>query len=173
MEREPDIVISGINSGANLGDDVIYSGTVAAAMEGRWLGFPAVALSLAGTPGGPWVNYDTAARVALKILEGLREKPLAPQIILNVNVPDIPFEQLAGFSATRLGHRHKSEPVVRAQDPHGRPVYWVGPPGPEQDAGEGTDFHAVRHRLVSVTPIQVDLTRHHSLDVVTKWLDHL
>lgn len=175
MEREPDIVISGINSGANLGDDVIYSGTVAAAMEGRWLGFPSVALSLAGTPGGggPWTHYETAARVALTILEGLRATPLAPQVILNVNVPDLPYEQLAGFRATRLGHRHKSEPVIRAQDPHGRPIYWVGPPGPEQDAGEGTDFHAVRNRMVSVTPIQVDLTRHHSLDVVSKWLDHL
>jgi 5'-nucleotidase len=170
MEQEPDIVISGINSGANLGDDVIYSGTVAAAMEGRWLGYPSVALSLAGTPGGPWKNFATAGRVALKLLEGLRERPLAPQIILNVNVPDVPYEQLAGYRVTRLGHRHKSEPVVRAQDPHGRPVFWVGPPGPEQDAGEGTDFHAVRNRMVSVTPIQVDLTRHHDLDVVAKWL---
>lgn len=173
MEREPDIVISGINSGANLGDDVIYSGTVAAAMEGRWLGYPSVALSLAGTPGGPWTHYDTAGRIALIILEGLRDKPLASQIILNVNVPDVPYDQLAGFRATRLGHRHKSEPVIRAQDPHGRPIFWVGPPGSEQDAGEGTDFHAVRNRMVSVTPIQVDLTRHHSLEIVSKWLGHL
>jgi 5'-nucleotidase len=173
MDHEPDIVISGINSGANLGDDVIYSGTVAAAMEGRWLGYPSVALSLAGRSGGPWTHYETAARVAQLILEGLRASPLPPPIILNVNVPDIPFEQLAGFRATRLGHRHKSEPVVRAQDPHGRPIYWVGPPGAEQDAGEGTDFHAVRNGLVSVTPIQVDLTRHHALDVVSKWLDRL
>ena len=167
LDREPDMVVSGINNGANLGDDVIYSGTVAAAMEGRFLGLPAIALSQAAPCPQ---HFDSAARVAVWLVRRLREQPLPPDTILNVNVPDRPWEHLAGFQATRLGHRHKSEPVIRSEDPRGRPIYWVGPAGPEQDAGPGTDFHAVRAGRVSITPLQVDLTRHGALPGLAEWL---
>ncbi|MEQ6340446.1 MAG: 5'/3'-nucleotidase SurE [Gammaproteobacteria bacterium] len=170
LEHEPDMVISGINAGANLGDDVIYSGTVAAAMEGRFLGFPALAVSLAGHD---LRHYETAARVVKELLGRLQHDPLPADTILNVNVPDVPWDQLEGFEATRLGHRHKSEPVIRATDPRGREVFWVGPAGPEQDAGPGTDFHAIKNRRVSITPIQVDLTRYAALDTVASWLEGL
>ncbi len=168
LEQEPDMVVSGINSGANLGDDVLYSGTVAAAMEGRFLGLPAIAVSLVAQHAAQ--HYDTAARVASALVQHLNAKPLPADTILNVNVPDLPWEELQGFVATRLGHRHKAEPVIKANDPRGRPIYWVGPPGGEQDAGPGTDFHAVRSGQVSVTPIQVDLTRYTALDAVAGWL---
>jgi 5'-nucleotidase len=167
LEKEPDIVIAGINRGANLGDDVIYSGTVAAAMEGRFLGLPAIAVSLVGKTG---THFETAAEVVLRLLDKLQRDPLPADTILNVNVPDVPFEQLAGYEATRLGHRHKAEPVIRAADPHGNPVYWVGAPGPEADAGQGTDFYAVRHHAVSITPLHVDLTRYTALEQVSAWL---
>ena len=168
LEQEPDMVVSGINAGANLGDDVIYSGTVAAAMEGRFLGFPAVAVSLV-TAQQP-AHFETAAKVTLALLERLKAVSLAAETILNVNVPDLPFGELQGWQVTRLGHRHKSEPVIRQTDPRGRPIYWVGPPGAEQDAGPGTDFHALREGYVSVTPLQVDLTRHAALDPLDAWL---
>jgi 5'-nucleotidase len=168
LETEPDMVISGINAGANMGDDVIYSGTVAAATEGRFLGFPAIAVSLAShTPR----YFESAARVILELVEHLREHPLAADSILNVNVPDLPHAELQGILATRLGHRHKAEPVVKAEDPRGRPIYWVGPAGAEQDAGPGTDFHAVRNGFVSVTPLQVDLTRHAAVAGLAQWLE--
>ena len=168
LEEEPDMVVSGINAGANMGDDVLYSGTVAAATEGRFLGLPAIAVSMAShTPS----HYATAARVALELVERLRVRPLDSDTILNVNVPDCPYEQLRGLQATRLGHRHKAEPVVKSTDPRGRPIYWVGPAGREQDAGPGTDFHAVRHGYASVTPLQVDLTRHAAIPVIEKWLE--
>jgi len=167
LEKEPDIVIAGINRGANLGDDVIYSGTVAAAMEGRFLGLPAIAVSLVGKTG---THFETAAEVVLRLLDKLQRDPLPADTILNVNVPDVPFEQLAGYEATRLGHRHKAEPVIRAADPHGNPVYWVGAPGPEADAGQGTDFYAIRHHAVSITPLHVDLTRYTALEQVSAWL---
>ncbi len=167
LAHEPDIVISGINHGANLGDDVIYSGTVAAAMEGRFLGLPAIAVSLAGR--GDW-HFETAARVVLDLIEKLKDHPLPTDTILNVNVPDVPYDQLAGFEATRLGHRHKAEPVIKSTDPHGHPIYWVGPPGAEADAGPGTDFYAIRQQRVSVTPLHVDLTRHATLAQVASWL---
>jgi 5'-nucleotidase len=167
LEREPDMVVSGINAGANLGDDVLYSGTVAAAMEGRFLGLPAVAVSLASSQPE---HYATAAQVAVELVERLKADPLPADTILNVNVPDLPWEALAGWQATRLGHRHKSEPVVKAHDPRGRAIYWVGPPGGEQDAGAGTDFYAVRNGYVSITPIQVDLTRYEALEKVAGWL---
>ena len=167
LEREPDMVISGINAGANLGDDVIYSGTVAAAMEGRFLGYPAVAVSLAGKQ---LEHYATAAQAVRRIVARLQRDPLPPDMILNVNVPDRPWEYLAGFMVTRLGHRHKSEPVIMAADPRGRPIYWIGESGPEQDAGPGTDFFAVRNGYVSVTPLQVDLTRHAALERLQGWM---
>lgn len=168
LEHEPDMVIAGINSGPNLGDDVIYSGTVAAATEGRFLGYPAIAISMASHEPR---HYATGARVALELVERLAAgSPLGEQLILNVNVPDLPWESVAGFMATRLGHRHKAEPVVQDKDPRGRPIYWVGAAGPEADAGNGTDFHALRHGYVSITPIQVDLTRHAAVSQLTDWL---
>ena len=168
LEQEPDMVVSGINSGPNMGDDVIYSGTVAAATEGRFLGFPAIAISMSRHDPQ---YYQTGAQVALELVQRLRGgNPLDDKVMLNVNVPDVPYEQLAGFQATRLGHRHKAEPAVRSEDPRGRPIYWVGPAGAEADAGAGTDFHAIRHNFVSVTPIQVDLTRHQTLGLMQEWL---
>ncbi|MEJ2576651.1 MAG: 5'/3'-nucleotidase SurE [Gammaproteobacteria bacterium] len=167
LEAEPDMVVAGINAGANMGDDVIYSGTVAAATEGRFLGFPAMAVSITShTPR----HVDTAARVARLLVERLARSPLTADAILNVNVPDLPFDELQGFQATRLGHRHKAESVIKETDPRGRPIYWVGPAGPEQDAGPGTDFHAVRNGYVSVSPIHVDLTRHQALPTLAEWL---
>lgn len=168
LEKEPDIVISGINAGANLGDDVLYSGTVAAAMEGRFLGLPAIAVSLVGPDP---VHYETAAQVVRNLLDRLADAPLPMDTMLNINVPDLPHDKLAGYQSTRLGHRHKAEPVYKTKDPRGRDIYWVGPPGEEQDAGPGTDFHAIRHGCVSVTPLQVDLTRHASLDDLRTWLE--
>jgi 5'-nucleotidase len=167
LAQEPDMVIAGINHGANLGDDVIYSGTVAAAMEGRFLGLPAIAVSLVGREGR---HFATAARVVLRLLDKLKSHPLPTDTILNVNVPDISYEQLDGFEATRLGHRHKAEPVIKSADPHGNAIYWVGPSGAEADAGPGTDFHALRQNRVSVTPLQVDLTRHVTLAQLASWL---
>lgn len=168
LTEEPDMVVSGINSGPNMGDDVIYSGTVAAATEGRFLGFPAIAVSMARHDPQ---YYETGARVALELVKRLQAgNPLDDKIILNVNVPDLPYEQLAGVLGTRLGHRHKAEPAVRGSDPRGRAIYWVGPAGAEADAGEGTDFHAVRNDFVSVTPLQVDLTRHNMVAAVQEWL---
>lgn len=167
FEEEPDMVLAGINHGANLGDDVLYSGTVAAAIEGRFLGLPAVALSLAGEDPR---HFDTAAAVALSLLDQLEQRPLPPDTILNVNVPNLPLAEIRGFQSTRLGQRHKAEPVVKATDPRGRTIYWVGPAGPEQDAGPGTDFYAIRSRYVSVTPLQVDLTCYQAVDAIASWL---
>lgn len=167
FDFEPDMVVSGINAGSNLGDDTLYSGTVAAAVEGRFLGFPAIAISLAGHQPR---HYDTAARVAQTIVSRLRDDPLPADTILNVNVPDVSWNELAGFEATRLGRRHKSEAVMKAADPRGRPIYWVGPAGPEQDAGPGTDFNAVKSGRVSITPLQVDLTHYASLNQVANWV---
>ncbi len=167
LTEEPDVVVSGVNAGANLGDDVIYSGTVAAAMEGRFLGLPAIAISLV-LDGGR--HFATAARVARVLLRGISDSPIPTDTILNVNVPDIPFEDLEGIEVTRLGHRHKAEGVIRTKDPRGRTIFWVGPAGPEEDAGDGTDFFAVAHRRVSVTPMQVDLTRHAALEATAGWV---
>lgn len=167
LDQEPDMVIAGVNAGSNLGDDVIYSGTVAAAMEGRFLGLPAMAISLVGEK---FQYYETAAQVAVKLVEKLEKHPLPADTILNVNVPDVPWDELAGFEATRLGRRHKSEPVVKTEDPRGRPIYWVGPVGKEEDAGPGTDFHAINNNAVSITPIHVDLTQYKAIDTVASWL---
>ena len=167
FDFQHDMVVSGINDGANLGDDVLYSGTVAAAVEGRFLGLPTMALSLVVRDGR---HFDTAARVASELVMRLTRTPLHASMILNVNVPDLPYERLRGIKATRLGHRHRSESVVRSTDPRGRPVYWVGPAGEGADAGEGTDFAAVASGYVSVTPLQVDLTRHAAVADVDEWL---
>ena len=169
LDHEPDLVVSGINHGANLGDDVIYSGTVAAAMEGRFLGLPAIAVSLAGE--GRLKHFDTAARVVTEMVQKLERASLARDVTLNVNVPDVPYEELTGICSTRLGFRHKSEPIIRNKDPHGRTIYWVGPSGRGADAGDGTDFHAIDSGAVAVTPLQVDLTRHDSLQQLGEWLE--
>ncbi len=169
FEDEFDMAVSGINDGANLGDDVLYSGTVAAAIEGRFLGLPTIAVSLVvGAPSGPY--FATAARIARELVLRVVTRPLHRSMILNVNVPDLPYEKLRGIEVTRLGHRHRAEAAVRDRDPRGREIYWVGPAGKGQDAGPGTDFHAVAHGRVSVTPLQVDLTRHAALDELRAWL---
>jgi 5'-nucleotidase len=171
FDFEYDMVVSGVNEGPNLGDDVLYSGTVAAAIEGRFLGLPAIAVSLCTTPDSGR-HYETGARVARMLAEQIVQKPLEQRsLILNVNVPDLPFDQLRGFRSTRLGNRHRSEPVVTAQDPRGRPIFWIGAAGASQDAGPGTDFDAIVEGYVSVTPLQIDLTRHAALPIVERWLD--
>ena len=166
IEETPDIVVSGINAGANLGDDTIYSGTVAAAMEGRHLGHAAIAVScVAFEPR----HYETAARVTLRLVERLQQEPIPGDTILNVNVPDVPFEALQGYEVTRLGNRHRAESTVPAFDPRGRRIYWIGAAGAEQDAGPGTDFHAVQRNCVSITPLVVDLTRYGVLEHLSGW----
>jgi 5'-nucleotidase len=168
---EPDMVVSGINDGSNLGDDVLYSGTVAAATEGRFLGKPAVAISLNtdGLRGDAVRHFDTGAHFARVIVERLQSQPMARAAVLNVNVPNIPVAEVKGIRVTRLGNRHRSEHVIRAEDPRGRPVYWVGPAGAGQDAGPGTDFHAIAEGFVSVTPLTVDLTHHAALGDLRAW----
>ena len=174
FDVEFDMVVSGINDGSNLGDDVLYSGTVAAAIEGRFLGLPTIAVSLVidGENGSSQINhFDTAARVARELVGRVLERPLDSSMILNVNVPNRPYADLKGFEVTRLGYRHRSEPVVKSRDPRGRTVYWVGPAGAGQDAGPGTDFHAVATGYVSVTPLQIDLTRHSAIAALGRWLE--
>ena len=167
LDEVPDMVVSGINHGSNLGDDVLYSGTVAAAMEGRGLGLPAVAFSMTGEP--PY-QFETAARVAVDLICRLKARPLARDTLLNVNVPNVPFDSLQGLRVCRLGHRHKAESVIQGRDPRGAPIYWVGPAGPGADCGEGTDFHAIDSGFVAVTPLTVDLTRRDQLDDVSRWV---
>lgn len=171
LDKQPDMVVSGINAGANLGDDVWYSGTVAAAMEGRFLGFPAIAISLASTK--RCEHYETAAKVACQLVQHLIKEPLPAGTILNVNVPDLPFDELKGYEVTRLGTRHCAEPTIKQIDPRGNEVYWVGPAGAEQDAGVGTDFYAIRAGRVSITPLQIDLTHYEAFDGLSSWVRHL
>ncbi|HYW03171.1 MAG TPA: 5'/3'-nucleotidase SurE [Gammaproteobacteria bacterium] len=167
LETDPDMVVSGINAGSNMGDDVLYSGTVAGATEGRFLGLPAIAVSLVGEEP---VFFETAARVALELVGRLRRDPLPADTILNVNVPDRPWDELRGYAATRLGRRHRAERLTRSTDPRGRQVFWIGPAGQEADAGPGTDFHAVSAGMVSITPVHLDLTRYEALEKVAGWL---
>ncbi len=163
----PDIVISGINYGANMGDDTIYSGTVAAATEGFLLGIPSIAISLVSDGGG---HFETAARVACELVQRFAARPVNEPVLLNVNVPDVAYAQVRGRAVTRLGRRHKAEAVVKSTTPRGDVVYWIGAAGGAQDAGEGTDFHAAASGMVSITPLQVDLTRYSQLQSVTEWL---
>ncbi|HEY0199085.1 MAG TPA: 5'/3'-nucleotidase SurE [Rhodanobacter sp.] len=172
LEEEPDIVVSGINNSANLGDDVIYSGTVSAAMEGRFLGLPAIAVSLV-TQDHKGVNYDSAAKAVLLLMQRLLVDPLPADTILNVNVPDRPWSEIEGFEVTRLGRRHRSEPSIEQTDPRGRPIWWIGPAGEVDDASPGTDFNAVQRGFISVTPIHVDLTRFQALEKVSSWMQAL
>lgn len=167
LDDDPDMVIAGINHGANLGDDTLYSGTVAAAAEGRFLGLPAIAVSLVGESPK---HFDTAGRAIRALVQSLESHPLSPDTTLNINVPDVPWDELRGFQATRLGYRHRAEPVVESKDPRGIPLFWVGPAGSGQDAGPGTDFYAVEHGYVSVTPLRFDLTEHDAIDGLSTWL---
>jgi 5'-nucleotidase len=164
----PKLVVSGINAGANMGDDVLYSGTVAAAMEGRFLGLPAIAVSLNG-----FKHYESAALYAKKIVEGLLTFSLPQQQVLNVNIPDLPLEQIRGIKITRLGKRHQAELIEKSVDPRGREIFWVGPPGKIADEGEGTDFDAINQGYVSITPIKIDLTATEQLPVLKQWLSNL
>ncbi len=167
LDQLPDMVVSGINLGANMGDDTIYSGTVAAATEGYLLGIPSLAVSLASKVGR---HFDTAARVTLEMVERLRRAPMAGPVLLNLNVPDLAYDDLRGIEITRLGKRHKAEPVIKELNPRQETVYWVGPAGGAQDAGKGTDFYAVAARRVSVTPLQVDLTHVNQIPLLRDWL---
>lgn len=167
LDYLPDIIVSGINSGANMGDDTIYSGTVAAAMEGYLLGIPAIAMSMTSFDG---LNFATAGRVARELVEHYLDNPIEGPVLLNVNVPDIPYEQLTGREVTRLGRRHKAEPVVRMTSPRKETVYWIGAAGAAADAGPGTDFHAVEQKRVSITPLQIDLTQVSQLPTIRAWL---
>jgi 5'-nucleotidase len=161
----PDLVLTGINHGANLGDDVLYSGTVAAAMEGHFLGVQAIAFSLVGKK-----HFNTAATIARQLVEQHLSNPIPTNRLLNVNVPDLPIGELKGTQITRLGARHHAEAMIKQQDPRGHDIYWLGPPGKEQDAGQGTDFYAIEHGYVSITPLQVDLTAHESIASIDNWL---
>ena len=167
LDMKFDMVVSGINAGANLGDDVIYSGTVAAAAEGRTLGLPSVAVSLVGRD--PQKNYETAAIVTRQIIERLQKHPLPPATILNVNVPDVIIGEIKGFELTRLGKRHPAQPAIKALDPRGYPVYWIGASGDAEDAGPGTDFCAIKEGNVSITPLQIDMTNYAAFDMIKSW----
>ena len=167
LDFEPDVIVSGINSGSNMGDDTLYSGTVAAATEGYLLGIPSIAISLVGTR---FEHYETAARVARDLVERLVRGPLGAPLLLNVNVPDVGYEALKGVEVTRLGRRHKAQPVVAGKNPRGETVYWVGPAGAAREAGPGTDFHALERGAVSVTPLQVDLTHADQIPLVSEWI---
>lgn len=161
----PDLVLTGINHGANLGDDVLYSGTVAAAMEGHFLGVQSIAFSLVGKN-----HFETAAQIARQLVTQHANTPIPTNRLLNVNVPDLPQSELKGTWVTRLGARHHAEAMIKQKDPRGHDIYWLGPPGKEQDAGEGTDFYAIEQGFVSVTPLQVDLTAHESIASMDNWL---
>ncbi|KEQ17787.1 5'/3'-nucleotidase SurE [Endozoicomonas numazuensis] len=167
LESEPDIVVSGINHGANLGDDVLYSGTVGAALEGRFMGMPAIAVSACGKGEQ---GFQAAGRVVRDLVLRLKDLSLPAGTILNINVPDMSYEQIKGVAVTRLGHRERPEKPVKVMDPRGKPAYWIAPVGKEQDAGEGTDFHAIEKGFVSVTPLQYDQTHHATLSQLSEWL---
>ena len=167
LDFTPDVIVSGINLGANMGDDTIYSGTVAAAAEGYLLGIPALAVSLTSKTGE---HFDSAIAIALQLVERFRREPIREPMLLNVNVPDVEPTRLRGIEVTRLGKRHKAEPVIRMQTPRGETAYWIGPAGAAQDAGPGTDFHAVDNCRVSVTPLRLDLTHSAQLPLAKEWL---
>ena len=170
LENDPDMVVSGINDGPNMGDDVLYSGTVAAAIEGRNLGHPAIAVSMGSSDP---THYETASSVVARIIKQLREVPLPADTILNINVPDIPLDELCGIRATRLGARHQAHNAIRQISPRGQTVFWIGAAGDVADSSTGTDFLAIEENYVSVTPLQIDLTRFDSMQPLNNWLEHL
>ena len=167
LEALPDMVVSGINLGANMGDDTIYSGTVAAAMEGYLLGIPSIAISLTSKEGR---HFETASRMACELVERFQRRPPAEPVLLNVNVPDVAWDRVGGVEVTRLGKRHKAEPVTTTRSPRGQTVYWIGAAGAAQDAGPGTDFHAVGANRISVTPLQIDLTHQQQVSMLRDWI---
>lgn len=167
MDSMPDMVVSGINDGANMGDDTIYSGTVAAAMEGYLLDIPSIAVSMSQHNS---THFETAARVAVELVQHYQKFGFKSPTLLNVNVPDIPYDELQGREVTRLGKRHKAEPVIQLKTPRNETVYWVGAAGQPNDGGVGTDFFAVANKKVSISPIQVDLTKHIQMNEVKEWL---
>jgi 5'-nucleotidase len=167
LDDLPDIIVSGINNGANMGDDTIYSGTVAAATEGFLLGIPSIAISMTSFEG---THYETAGRVARELVERHVNNPIKQPVLLNVNVPDIPYSELQGMEVTRLGRRHKAEPVVKMNSPRNETVYWVGAAGAAADAGVGTDFNAIEQNRVSITPLQIDLTHTTQLSAIRDWM---
>ena len=164
----PDIVVSGINAGANLGDDVVYSGTVAAATEGRHLEYPPIAVSVANYHPK---HYETAAKVVVDMVANIKALNVAPRTVINVNVPDCPIEELAGAQICRLGHRSAGEKPIATVDPRGRTRYWIAPVGKAEDRFEGTDFFAIEGNYVAVTPLQLDMTRYSDMDGVADWLE--
>ena len=168
LDGLPDIIVSGINHGANMGDDTIYSGTVAAATEGFLLGIPSIAISLTSFSAR---HFDSAGQVAFNLVKRFIDNPLREPTLLNVNVPDIPFAEIRGERVTRLGRRHKAEPVVKMQSPRHETVYWIGAAGAAADAGPGTDFHAVDQGFVSITPLQIDLTHYAQIESVSRWME--
>ncbi len=170
MQDKPDMVVSGINHGANLGDDVLYSGTVAAALEGRHLGMSAIAVSLVVNKNK---QFTTAAEIVVRVIKHLETNPLATNKILNINVPDLPIEEIKGIRITRLGSRHRKDSIVDAKDPKGRRVYWLGPPSDGEDVGAGTDFHAISEGFVSITPISVDFTDFSAMDELNTWVEKI
>lgn len=170
LPEMPDMVIAGVNSGSNLGDDVLYSGTVSAAMEGRFLGVPSIAVSLVH-PTKENNHYEAAAKIACHLVETLTRDPLPNDTILNVNVPNRPLSEIKGYKVARLGHRHLAEDIIQTTDPKGDTIYWVGPAGKEQDAGPGTDFHAINDGYVSITPIKIDLTDYKAMSDLTSWVE--
>ncbi|TKC90222.1 5'/3'-nucleotidase SurE [Trinickia terrae] len=166
LDDKPDLVVSGINNGQNVGEDTLYSGTVAAATEGVMFGVPAIAFSLVDKD---WAHLQDAARVAVDIVRHFLANPLPGHPLLNVNIPNLPYEQLSDWQVTRLGKRHPSQPVIRQTNPRGEPIYWIGPSGAALDASEGTDFHALANGQVSITPLQLDLTHTHMLSATREW----
>jgi len=167
LDLDPDVVVSGINNGSNMGDDTLYSGTVAAATEGYLLGIPSIAVSLVGKE---FKHFASAARVARELVERLARSPMGAPVLLNVNVPDVPYEAITGMEVTRLGRRHKAQPVIATKNPRGETVYWVGPAGAAREAGPGTDFNALERGAVSITPLQVDLTHAGQISQVADWI---
>jgi 5'-nucleotidase len=167
LDFVPDMIVSGINHGANMGDDTIYSGTVAAATEGYLLDIPAIAVSLTSKAGK---HFDTAAWVAAELVKRHQANPISGASLLNVNVPDVPREAIQGFEVTRLGKRHKAEPAVKSTNPRGEVMFWIGAAGAAADAGPGTDFHATENGRVSITPLQVDLTHYQRMNVIADWM---
>lgn len=167
IDQTPDMIVSGINDGANMGDDTIYSGTVAAAMEGYLLGIPSFAVSMSQHNA---THFETAARVIVELIEHYKKNAFPPPVLMNINVPDVPYSELKGKVVTRLGKRHKAEPVIKSKSPRGEQLYWVGPAGAAADAAEGTDFYAISKNQVSLTPLQADLTHHNQLDALKNWV---
>jgi 5'-nucleotidase len=169
LDNIPDMVISGINAGDNMGDNVIYSGTVGGATEGRFLKYPPIAISSAGSS-SDHMHYETAGQVAIDLVKKLRRKPFESGLVLNVNVPSVPYDELQGTQITRLGDRHYGEPIIPAEDGRGRRIYWIGDTGKIKDDSPGTDFHAVHNKQVSITPLQIDLTSHRHLNDLKEWV---